>query len=90
MLPERVTAEATHSWLLVIFRLLPCAPTVDCYPDFPVHLGSELITDQGDDILFVASLFPSRFLLPEAASQVHPQTSLWLFTEQYGEGPLSL
>lgn len=68
MLPERVTAEATHSWLVVIFRLLSYAPTIDCYPDIPVHFGSELVIDQSYSILFVApgsqslsfSLSPSR------------------------------
>lgn len=76
MLLERVTAEATHSWLVVISRLLSYAPTIDCYPDIPVHRGSELVMDQGYGILLVpplgASLFPSQFLLPEAASQIHP------------------
>lgn len=71
MLPERVTAEATHSWLVVIFRLLSYAPTIDCYPDIPVHLGSELVTAFCSCPLG-ASLFPSQFLLPKAASQIHP------------------
>lgn len=62
MLPERVMAEATHSWLLVFFRLLSCAPTVDCYPDFSVHLGSELVMDQGYSIVFMAA--GSRQALP--------------------------
>lgn len=68
MLLERVTAEATHSWLVVISRLLSYAPTIDCYPDIPVHRGSELVMDQGYGILLVPpgsqslsfSISPSR------------------------------